>query len=308
MPHTEFHLGELQKRRAELLGSEGQAWIDALPDLISDFESRWNIQVEKDLAGGTEALVLAATTSDGLPVVLKLGQPGSLVQEIRALEIAGGVGYAEMLASDQTADAILLERLGPKLVDGDQSATEQLEIVVETVQQTWFEVADPMLLMTGTEKAHWHLNWLETQWPALAEPCPRAVIEQGIRYSRSRKAAFDPATSRLVHGDSHAWNTLSVPDRSGVFKLVDPDGYFMEPAYDMGISMREWIDEYLAGDAVQLGRERVARLSRLTGIAETPIWEWGYVEVISTALVYSQLSEPELAAPYYDLAERWLNA
>ena len=75
----------------------------------------------------------------------------------------------------------------------------------------------------------------------------------------------------------------------------------------MGISMREWIDEYLAGDAVQLGRERVARLSRLTGIAETPIWEWGYVEVISTALVYSQLSEPELAAPYYDLAERWLN-
>ena len=55
MPQTEFHLGEIQKRRAELLGAEGQAWMDALPDLISDFESRWDIQLEKELAGGTEA-------------------------------------------------------------------------------------------------------------------------------------------------------------------------------------------------------------------------------------------------------------
>jgi hypothetical protein len=46
-------------------------------------------------------------------------------------------------------------------------------------------------------------------------------------------------------------------------------------------------------------------LSALTGLPETPIWQWGYVEVISTALVYSQLGESALAAPYYDLAERW---
>jgi streptomycin 6-kinase len=88
---------------------------------------------------------------------------------------------------------------------------------------------------------------------------------------------------------------------------VDPDGYFMEPAYDMGISMREWIDEYLAGDALQLGRARAARLSAMTGLPEAPIWQWGYIEVISTALAYSQLGERALAAPYYELAERWLN-
>ena len=62
---NKFELGGLQRRRAELLGAEGQAWIDGLPDLISDLESRWGIRVESDLAGGTEALVLAASTSDG---------------------------------------------------------------------------------------------------------------------------------------------------------------------------------------------------------------------------------------------------
>ncbi len=308
MPESPFQLGELQQRRAELLGPEGQAWIDSLPDLVSDLASRWAITIEADLAGGTEALVLAAITHDGMPVVLKLGQPGSLAQEIRALEIAGGAGYAELLAADKGNDAILLERLGPKLVDSGRSDAEQLEIVVRTVEQTWLPVDEPAGLMTGAEKAQWHLDWLETQWTALGEPCARAIVDQGTVFARERQAAFDPKTSVLVHGDSHAWNTLAVPGDVETFKLVDPDGYCMEPAYDLGISMREWIDEYLAGDAAKLGRSRLSRLSALTGLPELPIWQWGYIEVISTALVYSQLGERALAGPYYELAGRWLNA
>lgn len=307
MSDASFQLGDLQRRRAELLGPEGRAWIEALPDLISDLESRWQISVRSDLAGGTEALVLAAAARDGRPVVLKLGQPGSLGQEIRALTIAGGVGYAELLAADRSRDAILLEQLGDKLVDSGRPDAEQMEIVVETVSRTWLPVEDPSELMTGAAKARWHLDWLESQWPALGEPCPAPVIERGSDYARQRMAAFDPAASRLVHGDSHAWNTLAVPGEAHSFKLVDPDGYFMEPTYDLGISMREWIGEYLAGDAVQIGRRRAARLGALTGLPEEPIWQWGFIEVISTALVYTQLGEPASAAPYYQLAERWLD-
>jgi streptomycin 6-kinase len=308
MRESSFQLGSLQRRRAELLGPEGQAWIDRLPDLISDLQKRWRIRIGSGMAGGTEGLVLAAMTEEGVPVVLKLGQPGSLAQEICALEIAGGVGYAKLLVADEGCDAILLERLGPKLIDSGKPTAEQLEIVVQTVSRTWLPVANPARLMTGAEKAQWHLNWLVEQWPALGEPCSRAVIDQGLAFCREREDAFEAEASVLVHGDSHAWNTLAVPGRVGEFKLVDPDGYFMEPAYDLGISMREWIDEYLAGDAVRIGRARAAKLSALTGVPEVPIWQWGYIEVISTALVYSQLGESALAAPYYDLAERWLSA
>lgn len=308
MADPAFQLGELQRRRAELLGVEGQAWIDRLPELISELQTRWNIRVAAEMSGGTEALVLTAVTGAGVPVVLKLGQPASLGQEIRALEIAGGVGYAQLLAADADNDAILLERLGQKLIDSGKSAAEQLEVVVRTVRETWLKVADPAGLMTGAEKAGWHLDWLQSQWPALGEPCSRAVIEQGIAFCRERQAAYDPEQSVLVHGDSHAWNTLAVPGHEGAFKLVDPDGYFMEPAYDLGISMREWIDDYLAGDAMRIGRERAARLAAYTDLSELPIWQWGYIEVISTALVYSQLGEAASAAPYYELAARWLNA
>ena len=64
----------------------------------------------------------------------------------------------------------------------------------------------------------------------------------------------------------------------------------------------------LAGDAVRIGRARAAHLSALSGLPEAPIWQWGFIEVISTALVYNQLGDRVSAAPYYDLAERWLNA
>jgi len=302
-----FVLGDLQRRRAELLGTAGEAWIDRLPELIADLERRWQIRVEHSLTGGTEALVLAATTRGGTGVVLKLGQPDSLNHEIRALEIAAGRGYAELLEADRGNDALLLEALGDKLIDRDLSVERMMEIVVRTVGETWHPVSDPAGLVTGAEKARWHFNWMSEQWPALGEPCSRALIDQGVAYAAEREAAFDPTTSVLVHGDSHAWNTLALPGARDTCKLVDPDGYFMEPAYDLGISMREWIDEYLTPDGGRVARDRAARLSVMTGIPEDPIWQWGFIELVSTGLVFAQLGVVASAASYFDAAERLLD-
>lgn len=55
------------------------------------------------------------------------------------------------------------------------------------------------------------------------------------------------------------------------FKFVDPDGLFIEHAYDLGIPMREWGAELLAGDPLVLGRRRCRLLARLTGVAPEPI-------------------------------------
>jgi streptomycin 6-kinase len=308
MTRSGIELGDLQRRRAELLGPEGQAWIGRLPALIAEVEARWQIRIDAQLAGGTEALVLSATTRGGTPVVLKLGQPGGLRQEIRALELADGRGYAKLLAADAANDALLLEALGDKLIDAGLPVAEQMEIIIRTLRDTWVTPSDPSGLMTGAEKARWHLDWMRTQWPALDAPCPESVIEQGLAYAEEREAAFSAADSVLVHGDSHAWNTLAVPDRPGTYKLVDPDGYFMEPAYDLGISMREWIDEYLGRDGARIARARAARLGALTGVPEAPIWQWGFIELVSSGLGYAQLGQPDSARPYFQAAERLLGA
>ena len=90
----------------------------------------------------------------------------------------------------------------------------------------------------------------------------------------------------LVHGDVHQWNALRTPERDGPgWKLVDPDGLLAEPAYDLGILMREDPVELMAGDPF----DRAAWLAARTGVDATAIWEWGVVERVSTGLLAEQI-------------------
>lgn len=89
------------------------------------------------------------------------------------------------------------------------------------------------------------------------------------------------------------------------FKFIDPDGLVIEPAYDLGTSMRGWNDPLLAGDVLALGLQRLRFLSQLTGIAPAPIWEWGFIERISTGLFFKQLGHEAVGAQYLAVAELW---
>jgi streptomycin 6-kinase len=113
-------------------------------------------------------------------------------------------------------------------------------------------------------------------------------------FARIRGRAHDPAAAVLAHGDAHAWNTLMVPDSEPHrFKFIDPDGLFIERGYDLGISMRGWSGELLAGDPVLLGGRRCLKLAQLTGVDPQPIWQWGFIERVSTGLVLTQLGLSE---------------
>ena len=90
----------------------------------------------------------------------------------------------------------------------------------------------------------------------------------------------------LAHGDAHAWNTLLVPGSAPQrFKFIDPDGLFIEPAYDLAIPMREWSEDLLAGNPLERAVQRCRRLATLTGVDEEAIWQWGFIERVSTALL-----------------------
>ena len=98
----------------------------------------------------------------------------------------------------------------------------------------------------------------------------------------TRIAAHDDERARLVHGDVHQWNALESDDG---FKLVDPDGLYAEPEYDLGVIMRE--------DPVELIEEgpceSAHRLASSTALDPTAIWEWGVVERVSTGLLCTDI-------------------
>lgn len=309
MSGRDVHVPGLVRQKALAQGAEGRRWLDRLGRLIAELERAWGLTVGATLHGGSGSYVAAAKTGAGDDAVVKIEMPPyeSFAGEVRTLLAAGGRGYARLLNRDEERHAMLQERLGPSLEESGLPVPARVEILCATLQSAW-DVPPPAGLQTGAEKARWLSGFVAAAWEETNRPCSRRVVEQALAFAEAREAAFDPAASVLVHGDAHDANALRATERTrgrSKFKFVDPDGILAEPAYDLGILMREWSEELLGPDAARLGRERCARLARLTGVDPRAIWEWGFVERVSTGLLVAQLGTEKLGREMLDVAKAW---
>ena len=299
-------LPEATRRRAELAGAQGQAWLAGLDGLLADLTVEWGFTAGDIMPGGTEGAVIEATLADGRAAVLKLSPPFSDTadRQLRVL-LGGGDSYPEVHRHDDARRAILMERLGPQLHDLGLPFDRQLEIICETLRGAWTRPADGHDFPTGADKAADLSVYIVDEWEALDRPVSRRVVDQALAFTEARAAAFDPARSVLAHGDAHAWNTLQVPGAPDRFKFVDPEGLFIEPEYDLAIPMREWGDVLWEGDPARLGKDRARRLARLTGLDPLAIWQWGFIEKLSTGLSCLRIGLPQARREFLDIAERW---
>jgi streptomycin 6-kinase len=277
--------------------------------LIREVEREWGVTVGPALGGGSESYVAAASTRTGGDAVVKLEMPpyASFAGEVTTLAAAGGRGYVRLLDRDEGRHATLQERLGPSLRESGLPVHAQIGLLCATLRRAW-EVPAPAGLPSGAEKARWLSGFIAATWEGTNRPCSRRVVERALDFAGSRETAHDPGTAVLVHGDAHNTNALrdcglaSDPAR---YKLVDPDGLLAEPAYDLAIPMREWSRELLGGDPARLGRERCAHLARLTGVDPQGIWEWGFVERVSTGLLATQVGARWMGREMLEVAEAW---
>ena len=287
-------------------GEPGASWLDALPSVLGRLEAEWSVKAGRLFPNATEAFVSEAVTADGQPVALKIPIPGLVKaeRERSLLQTASGRGYVRVLRHDTNSRAMLLERLGPQLAKMGLPIEEQVRVICRTLQQAWMPIPGGARYPTGAEKALEMSSYISTAWPRLGRPCSEKVIEIALRFAEARRDAFDPADSVLAHGDPHAWNMLLDPG-TNQYKFVDPDGLFIERAHDLSISMREWSAELLAGDPVASGRKRCALLSRLTGVQQSAIWQWGFIERLVNGLRYIEVGPEANAVEFLAVVEAW---
>ena len=314
MPNYTFNLPEAVLGRARAAGGAGEQWLAGLSRQVAELEVSWQVQTTEVLEGGSEALVLAAERTDGTEAVLKLGLPGSadLSAEARVYHLAQGRGYAALLAHDDARNALLLERLGPPLASRHLPARQEMEIICATLRRAWLPLSEPRGLMTGAEKSHWLANFIAQRWQQLHRPCAPKTKDRALAYAAERAAAFDPTRCVLVHGDAHALNTLiSSPAHTNSqprCKLIDPDGLFAEPEADLAIPMRGWNSDLRGGDPVQRGHERRDMLADLTGCEREAIWQWGFIERVSTGLMLLEIGMEQEGRETLAIADLWAGA
>ena len=143
----------------------------------------------------------------------------------------------------------------------------------------------------AVDKAASLLQPVAELWQHLDHPCPERVITQAVDFAHQLSQAFSPDRTVILHGDAATANLLEVTlPRSGAeagFVFVDPSTFIGDPAYDLGVALRDWCTELLAGDAPSLARRWCRGLAAAAGAAEVAVWQWGYLERVSTGL-YSE--------------------
>lgn len=301
-------LPSLVRQRALSNGDVGARWLRELPDVVVALCDRWGLQLGRPYCGGTAGYVVAATNAAGLEVVVKVAMPlddeevACYRRSVLVHRLADGRGCARLLAHDDTVRAMLLERLGPNLDDLGLPLPRLLETVATTLRSFWQPIGDDVDVPTAADKAASLAEMIVLTWEQLNRPCEREVIDRAVGYCDQRAAAFDPNRAVLVHGDAHGWNTLDAG--GGQFKLVDPEGVRSERAHDLAVPMREYNEPLLAGNTSQLVRERAEQLAVWCDADPEAVWQWGFIERVSTGLLNQRDFGNDDGAAFLEVAAR----
>lgn len=307
-------LSSAVSRRLIQLGEVGQRWLEGLDSLVVELEGVWSCRVGGSLGGGSAAFVAAATDRRGRPAVLKVAIPAGgegyaeFEREAVALSLGPSETYVEVYEVDAVRRAFLLERLGPSLAELRLSVEGQIDAIAATLRGSWRPIEGGTELMTGADQARWLGDFIRRQWTTLDLLHPIEIIDRAFMFLDRRIAAFDRRTAVLIHGDAHPGNMLC--ERRSVehgrrFKLIDPEGLISEPAHELGIPLRAWCEELIAGDPIRLGTEWCHRLSAATNVDAQSIWEWAFIERVSTGLLYAHLGDHVSADSFLEIADRW---
>jgi len=286
-PMSELRMQPLTRHRLAAMGESGRAWSAALPGLIADLEREWSITVGRPIPGGSASYVARVVRADGSGAVLKIGLlTDGWDQQVATLARAGGQGYARLFEADRPRRAILLEPLGRALSTSGRSPPDQLRCLADTLPVAWQD-AGPTRPPAGADKASQLAAYIADAWSRQDRPCSERVIDQALAYAERRAAEADRELV-IVHGDPHPANLLAVTSpRSGAesgYVFVDPDGFVADRAYDLGAAMRDWPRLLSGADARRIAEGWCAVLAERSGVDATRIWEWAFIERVSTGL------------------------
>ncbi len=243
-------------------------WLAALPRLVGDCATRWQLMLEEPFDTPRSLVVPAGD------VVLKLSAPSHFeaAHEADALATWAGRGAARLVARDDDRRALLIERCRPGKLLGDVEE-ESLAVVTALLSR----------LECDAGAAH--------PFRALADEADRWIVEVPERYARGGRPfegslvsfavdvfrTVDRSATSVVNQDLHCGNILSAEREPWL--VIDPKplvgerevsavGLLRSAARRGGRKdVRRWLD---ALAEIGLDRERM----RAWGCAHVIAWGW----------------------------------
>jgi streptomycin 6-kinase len=261
-------------------GEGGDAWLRALPSLVKELATRWELEIDSpfDLSYG---YVVAARLRDGSEVVLKVGGPDpDTAGEIPALRAYEGQPVCRLLEADEEHAAVLLERVRPgnnlvslALAD-DEAATR---IAANLMRALW---RPPSFGAPFEDIAVWFHEAFRRHRAYYGGPGPfsEAMLARAEFLARELlESTTDPV---LLHGDFHHYNMLA-SDRGWI--AIDPKGMIGDRGYEPGPFLGNPSEGDLEVISAQLLDRRLRIFAEELEYDRQRLRDWGVAHAVLSA-------------------------
>jgi len=263
-------------------GISGSQWLMKIPEIISQYEKLWSIQVLSPF-NLSYNYVAPATRTDGIQVVLKIGFPKDreFQTEIDALTVFNGIGIEKILEVDKNNAVMLIERVSPGIpLSGMEDDAEATRILASVMKKLWKPVPEDNNFITISD---WTADLFQVQnwYKGTTGPFPEhLIIKAQELFTYLIKTQETPM---LVHGDLHHDNILS--SARDKWLAIDPKGIVAEPCYEAAAMIRNPYKKLKrVKDLVPILRTRILILSEELQFKPQRILEWCFAQTVLSAV------------------------
>ena len=289
-------LVEVMRGRPAASGVDGDTWLAALPELLTDCASRWRLDSVDRVWHGVTALVIGCHQA-GRPVALKITWPHPEARhEHLALRHWAGRGAVELVAADPSRWAMLLERLDGDRTLGSAPLLDACE-VIGNLHRLLDRPAPPQLDRVSDLAP----AWIDRLRRGSAQ-VPRRLTDQAT--SMLDGLLEDAHEPRLVHQDLHFDNVLAA-DRAP-WLAIDPKPVAGQWAYAVApVLWNRWGEVAAAYNVRSHLRLRAGVVAEAAGLDEDRVHAWSFVRVVCDAVDETDESAPdrEMVSRYITIAK-----
>ena len=269
------------RTQIELHGDAGRAWLDALPSILADCASAWNLTLEPPFPNLSYHYAAPARRVDGMPVVLKACAPtGEFAMESAALRVYDGRGAARLIEINHEREVMLLERCEPGTVLLDTAEDAHATSIAAAVMRQLWTPIPPGHPFPSVADWGQGFDRMRRHFGGGVGPFPAAIVEQATRlYCDLGNSA---APSVVLHGDLHHGNILDAGSRGWL--AIDPKGLIGEPAYETGSFLRNNMpDDLGSGEAKRLLVLRIDQFADELNLDRARIRDWALAQAVLSA-------------------------
>jgi streptomycin 6-kinase len=265
------------------------AWLAALPELVTEIASGWELELgDPYLPGGQCAWVAPARNLAGDELVLKVGwrhrEAEHEADGLRHWDASGAVRCVATRSLDDTT-ALLLERCTPgRQLKCSLPEPDQDVIIAGLLRRLWARPPHDGHPFSSLETmcSQW-ADSFELDYATDSRGLDPGLAREGV--AMLRQLPSTATTAVVLCTDLHAGNVLAA--RREQWLVIDPKPFVGDPAYDPVQHMLN-CDRRLATDPGRLAR----RMAELLDLDEERVCRWLFARCAQESLHDLTMREP----------------